>query len=110
MEIDVSLGGKSISIDIENPYKADLQGVAKEIADFGVTMGEELSGLDIKGLLRGMIKGVAGCEHGCPADAKSLVYNGYGQFKLNYVDGGILSASCELKDKKSLELKVFPGF
>ncbi|MBF0318788.1 MAG: hypothetical protein HQL01_03135 [Nitrospirae bacterium] len=110
MEIDVSINGKSLSIDIANPYKVDMPSVVKEISSFGSEMGADLSSHDIKGLLARMIKGVAGCEHGCPADAKGLVYHGYGQFKLNYVEGGILSASCELKDKKSLELKVFPGF
>ncbi|MBF0568465.1 hypothetical protein [Candidatus Magnetominusculus dajiuhuensis] len=110
MEIDVNIDGKSLSIDIENPYKADLPKVAKEIDDFGGQMGIELSNLDIRGLLGRMIKGVAGCEHGCPADAKSLVYHGYGKFKMRYVDGGILSAYCEFQDKRSLELKVFPGF
>ncbi|KWT94371.1 hypothetical protein [Candidatus Magnetominusculus xianensis] len=110
MEIDISIDGKSLSIDVENPFKADLPQMTKEITDFGTNMGIELSNLDIKGLLGRMIKGVSGCEHGCPADAKSLVYHGYGKFKLNYVDGGILSASCELQDKKSLELKVFPEF
>jgi hypothetical protein len=110
MEIDVSIDGKSLTIDIENPYKADLPHVVKEISAFGGTMDAELSNLDLRGLLARMIKGVAGCEHGCPANAKTLVYHGYGQFKLNYVEGGILSASCELKDKKSIELKVFPGF
>ncbi|MBF0458534.1 MAG: hypothetical protein HQK99_11655 [Nitrospirae bacterium] len=110
MEIDVSIDGKSLSIDIDNPYKADLPQVANDIAAFGSGMGAELSDLDIKGLLGRMIKGVAGCEHGCPADAKSLVYHGYGRFKLKYVDGGILSASCELQDKRSLALKIFPEF
>lgn len=110
MEIDVSIDGKSLSIDVENPFKADLHKIARDISEFGSTMGTDLAHLDLRGLLGKMIKGVAGCEHGCPADAKSLVHHGYGLFHLNYVDGGILAATCELQDKRHLELKVFPEF
>ncbi len=57
-----------------------------------------------------MIKGVFGCEEGCPADAKRLVSEGYGGFDLEYIEGGILKAQYSLNGSDTLTIKVFPDF
>ena len=57
-----------------------------------------------------MIKGVAGCEGGCQEDKKNLVRQGFGDFTLSYVEGGILTAACKLSNGTPLEVKIFPEF
>ena len=57
-----------------------------------------------------MVKGIAGCEAGCPADAKSVATKGHRNFKLDYIEGGILSATAEIGQGKILSLKLFPDF
>ncbi|QWR78651.1 hypothetical protein [Candidatus Magnetomonas plexicatena] len=110
MELDVTIGSKSLGVDIENPYKFDARTATEKIVHFGRENGVDISELKIDSLIAKMIKGVAGCEHGCPSDAKGLVSRGFGDFKLDYIDGGILSAVHELNDGKSVTLKLFPGF
>ncbi|MCI4626057.1 MAG: hypothetical protein L3V56_08870 [Candidatus Magnetoovum sp. WYHC-5] len=110
MEIDVTIGDASMALDIENPYTIDMKKIMGDIDGFGKSCGVNIKELDVGGLIQSMIKGVAGCEHGCPADAKGLVYRGYGCFELSYVDGGILSAQCKLENGQKLFIKVFPGF
>ncbi|KJR43992.1 hypothetical protein MCHI_000109 [Candidatus Magnetoovum chiemensis] len=78
--------------------------------ELGSKAGAKLNNNEIESLMQKMIKGVAGCEHGCPADAKSLVYTGFKDYKLTYTDGGILSASCVLKNNETMDIKIFPGF
>ncbi|MBF0343899.1 MAG: hypothetical protein HQL06_06670 [Nitrospirae bacterium] len=110
MEIDISIDKESMALDVNNPYDFDVTKAKNGIVDFAKRHGADIEGLNIDYLLSRMIRGVAGCEHGCPADAKSLVNSGVGSFKLNYIDGGILSARCALSDNRKIEIKVFPGF
>ncbi|MEO5356633.1 MAG: hypothetical protein H7844_04970 [Nitrospirae bacterium YQR-1] len=110
MELDVTIGAESLALEIENPYKFDVKGAMATILQFGLDNAEDLSQLQIDSLILKMIKGVAGCEHGCPSDAKGLVNRGFGKFKLHYIDGGIISAIYALNSGKSLKLKLFPGF
>ncbi len=110
MDIDVSINGESLSIDIENPYKADASKTAGEIVDFGQKFGVDLSSLEIDRLIPRMIRGVAGCEGGCPSDAMSMVREGFGNFQIQYVEGGILTAVQTLENGKPLEVKIFPDF
>jgi hypothetical protein len=110
MELDVSVCRESLSITIDNPFKLDMDTIMSSITEF---MGEQnvtLNGLDIEGLLPRMVKGIAGCEDGCPADAKSLVSQGYSGFEINYIEGGILSARASIEADRILELKMFPEF
>lgn len=67
-------------------------------------------GADIRGLIPAMVKGVAGCEHGCPADAKGLVSKGFKDFELQYIEAGILSACRSTGDGRFFYLKMFPDF
>ena len=110
MDLDVRLNERSVSILIEDPYRLDADAVAGKISAFIAGQGAEPVGLDVRGLLPLMVRGVAGCEDGCPANAKSLVERGYGDFALEYVEGGILTARTRTADGKDLILKLFPEF
>lgn len=110
MDIDVSIDGKSLTISIENPYKVDVKKLMNQIREFAEKMGVDIDTLKIETLIPKMIKGVAGCEAGCPADAKSVVREGFKGFNLSYVEGGILTATASLKGGRPLQIKVFPEF
>lgn len=110
MDIDVSIDNESMSITIDNPYSFDLSDVMQNLVNFGIKFGIDISSLEIEKLIPKMIKGVAGCEGGCPSDAKSLIRQGFGDFTLSYIEGGILSAAHSLKNGKSLEIRIFPEF
>lgn len=72
--------------------------------------GISLGSLNIRGLIPKMVKGIAGCEKGCPADAKVLVSRGVTDFELEYIEGGILSATAKTADGTVIFLKMFPDF
>ncbi len=110
MEIDVKIGSKTLPVEIENPYKFDLAQVTENIIDFGMKSGADLTALEIDKLIPRMIRGVAGCEGGCPSDAQHLVRQGFGSFKLSYIEGGILTALFNLDNDTPLEIKIFPDF
>lgn len=110
MELDVSINSKSVSIPIDNPFRLDLEGIIGRIDQLAASQGAKVDGLDVRGLLPLMVKGIAGCEAGCPADAQRVVSRGYGTFALQYVEGGILTASAKTADGAALSLKLFPDF
>lgn len=110
MDISVSIGDESLSINIENPFRFDLKSVLTEITDFGYKSDIDLTQFEIDNLIPRMIRGVAGCEGGCPSDAKSLVREGFGKFNLSYIEGGILTASHTIENGKILQIKIFPEF
>ena len=110
MDIDIRIDCESLTITVENPHRFDVSHVVQRIYDFGMKFGVDLNALKIGKLIPEMVRGVAGCEGGCPADAKSLVRTGFGDFTLAYIEGGILSASYNLDNGKLFELKIFPDF
>ncbi len=110
MLVDVSINGESIDIEVADPFRYDLEEMYGRIRGFAEARGVDLDGADIKGLIPRMIRGVAGCEDGCPADAKGLVSRGYGSFKLEYIEGGILSAQASLGGGADVAIKMFPDF
>lgn len=110
MELDISLEKDSLSINIDNPFHMDVDSLVQQIGDFLSARGEELYGLDVRGLLPRMVRGIAGCERGCPADAKSFVSQGFDKFELAYVEGGILTANAKTPGGKVLSVKMFPEF
>jgi hypothetical protein len=110
MELDVRLDKESMSIGIDNPFRLDLDSLVNQIEQFLASKGHTLNGLDVRGLLPRMVKGIAGCEAGCPADAKSVVKKGHQKFKLDYIEGGILSATTEIGNGKMFSIKLFPDF
>ncbi len=109
MELDVSINKASISIPIENPFRIDLDGIVGRIDDLLRSQGAAREVLDIRGLRPLMVKGIAGCEAGCPADAQRVVSRGYANFDLRYVEGGILTATAKVGESR-LSLKLFPDF
>jgi hypothetical protein len=110
MDIDITIGGETLNLHIENPHRFDVGQVMNSINELGKQFGADLVPLQINRLIPKMIRGVAGCEGGCPSDAKGLVRDGFGNFELSYVEGGILSAVCMLENGKDLTVKVFPDF
>jgi hypothetical protein len=110
MELDVNIDGRSLSIPMEDPFRIDLDETVRKIEAFASSGKNTLDGLDIRGLIPLMIRGVGGCERGCPADAKGVVSAGYAKFELQYIEGGILSAEAVTADGKALHLKMFPDF
>ncbi len=110
MELDIRMEKESLSIAIDNPFRIDLDALVGKIDEFLAPQGVKLGNLDVRGLLPRMVKGIAGCEAGCPSDAKSVVKKGHKNFKLEYIEGGILSATAQLGQGKTLSLKLFPDF
>jgi hypothetical protein len=110
VDIDISIGKDSLTFTVKNPYRFDVSTVMDGILDFGRKSGVELNGLKIDLLIPRMIRGVTGCENGCPSDAKSLVRDGFGDFSLSYIEGGILSAVHNLGENRVLSVRVFPDF
>jgi len=110
MLLDVIIDKDSVSIPIPDPFRADLDGILNQINRFAATKGTDLTRLDIGGLIPRMIKGIAGCEKGCPANAKDLVSRGVKDFELQYIEGGILSARATVSNDKQVFLKMFPDF
>lgn len=110
MEISVSIGDDSISIPVDNPYRIDIDALMKQIEVFVSSKGEGLNGIDVEGLIPRMVKGIAGCERGCPADARQFVHKGYNNFELSYIEGGILMAKTITERGKELHIKIFPDF
>jgi len=110
MDIDISVGNESLSLNIENPHRFNMGDVMNDLLSFGSREGVDFHDLDVERLIPKMIRGVAGCEAGCPSNAHSVVREGFGNFKLEYVEGGILTATHSLVDDKMLQIKVFPDF
>ncbi|MBA4372433.1 MAG: hypothetical protein C0402_06180 [Thermodesulfovibrio sp.] len=110
MLLDFIINKDSISIPIADPFRADLDAVLGQINGFASSKGTDLSGLDIRGLIPRMIKGIAGCENGCPSNAKELVSRGVKNFELKYIEGGILSAQATAGAENQIFLKMFPDF
>jgi len=110
MELEVKLEKDSLTIPIEDPFRFDLEAAVGRINAFFASRGTELDGLDLRGLLPKMIKGIAGCEAGCPSDAKGFVSRGFQRFELAYIEGGILSAKAATPDGKGLQIRIFPEF
>jgi hypothetical protein len=110
MLMDVILNNDSITVSIDNPFHVDLDLVMGEIEKFTSSKNVALSGVDVRELIPKMIRGIAGCESGCPANAKNLVEQGFRNFELKYIEGGILSAKATISDGTTLHLKMFPEF
>jgi len=110
MDLDVVIGKESLPVNIENHFSFDIGAVMSNIIDFGNKNEVDLIPFQLDELIKRMIKGVAGCEAGCPSDAKSIVRDGFGNFTLDYVEGGILTATQVLDNNKTLQVKIFPGF
>ncbi|MDI6744084.1 MAG: hypothetical protein QMD07_01790 [Thermodesulfovibrionales bacterium] len=110
MEISIGIGSDSISIVVENPFRINLDSVVGQIEEFCSSKGAALNGVDVRGLIQQMARGIAGCERGCPADAKEFVHRGFKGFSLAYVEGGILTAKAVIGNNKELLIKMFPDF
>ena len=110
MVLDVVVNNRSVSIQIEDPFHPDLDAIMGQIDRAASSHAIDISGFDIRGLIPRMIEGIAGCERGCPANAKGFVARGFKDFTLQYIEGGILSAHASVGDGKGVALKMFPDF
>lgn len=110
MELDVSMDNDSLAIPIDNPFHMDMDAIMGKIESFAASKGGTLEGLNIKGLLPKMVRGIAGCENGCPSDAMSIVSAGFNNFDLKYIEGGILTAKAVIENGKEFHLRMFPDF
>jgi hypothetical protein len=110
MELEVMIGKDSLAIPIENPFQFDMDDIVSQIEHFTLSKGTSLAGLDVRGLIPKMVRGIAGCERGCPSNALDLVDKGFKKFKLAYVEGGILTAKAEAETGNVLFIKMFPDF
>lgn len=110
MELEVKLEKEAITIPINDPFRFDLDAMIGRIDAFLGSHGTVLDGLDLRGLLPRMVKGIAGCEAGCPSDAKGFVSRGFHRFELAYIEGGILSAKAATPDGRDLQIRLFPEF
>ena len=110
MVLDVVIDTASVTIQIDKPFQPDLGAIIVQIERFARSAGTDITVLDVRGLISKMIKGIAGCEHGCPANAKNLVSMGYKGFDVQYVEGGILTARIMTREGNLLSLKMFPDF
>jgi hypothetical protein len=108
--LDAIIGKDSLSMQIDDPFHIDLDDMVGKIVEFAASKGIPAGDLDLKGLITKMIKGIAGCENGCPADAKGFVSRGFDRFELQYIEGGILSARASTGSDAFLYLKMFPDF
>ncbi|MDA8085373.1 MAG: hypothetical protein M0Z75_01615 [Nitrospiraceae bacterium] len=108
--MDVTIGKDSLSIQIDDPFHIDLDSFVERIEDFASKNNVNIRGLDVRNIIPGMIRGIAGCERGCPANAKGFVSGGFDGFDLEYIEGGILSAAATVGEGKVLHLKMFPDF
>ena len=110
MILDVVIDKDSMSIEIKDPFHLDLDEIVGRIDQFSSSRGISIADLDVSGLIPAMIKGIVGCERGCPADAKGLVSKGFKDFELQYIEGGILSARGSIGDGRFIYIKMFPDF
>jgi hypothetical protein len=110
MLIEVVVHESTISIPVTNIFHVDLDAIQKKIEDIARAQEVNISMLDLRGLFPAMIKGIAGCEQGCPADAKSLIRRGYQGFDLHYIEGGILAAKATTPHGYHVSVKMFPDF
>lgn len=110
MILEAKVQDAAITITVANVFRADIETIHDQIEILAASKGTDVSALDVRGLLPAMIKGIAGCERGCPADAKRLIAKGYKSFDLRYIEGGILTAQTKTPDGSVLSLKMFPDF
>jgi len=111
MEIDITYGGNSLEIELPDPHRLDAADVSSRVAEFLDANGAKgADALHLEELFPRMVRGIVGCEQGCPADAQRLVHEGFHDYSLQYVEGGILKASLEVFDGERLEIRMFPEF
>lgn len=110
MQIDIGIDNEKITLSVDNAFRIDFDGFIRRISEFAASRGAVLDGLNLRDLLTRMVRGVAGCEKGCPADAKGLVRRGCHPFELAYVEGGILTAKAMNTDGRLISVTIFPDF
>ena len=110
MILEIIIGSSSATMQIVEAFRPDLDDIVANIERFAGAQRADIVALDFRGLIPKMIRGIVGCERGCPADAKEIISRGYKGFELNYIEGGILTALAMTPDGRPLYIKMFPNF
>ena len=110
MDIDVKYGEAKLPLVVEDPFRMDVEAVSATIENFLKPHGLPSSDLHLRELLPGMVRGICGCQNGCPADAQSFVRRGCRNYRLEYIEGGILKAVLDTRGGGPLEIRMFPEF
>ena len=110
MVLEIIIDGASVTVQIAEAFRPDIEDIMAQIDRIAISKGADIASLDVRGLILQMIRGIAGCESGCPADAKGLTARGYNGFALQYVEGGILTAHTKTGAGNVVNLKMFPDF
>jgi len=108
--LEIIIDDASETVQIAEAFRLDIEDIMAQIERIAISRGADIAALDVKGLVLQMIRGIAGCEGGCPADAKGLIARGYNGFDLQYVEGGILTAHTKTGAGSVINLKMFPDF
>jgi hypothetical protein len=108
--LEIIIGSATLTIPIAEAFRPDVDDMITRIEQFAALQGADIAALDVRGLIPSMIKGIVGCERGCPADAKGLISRGYKGFDLQYIEGGILTGGAMTADGRPLYVKMFPDF
>jgi len=108
--IEIIIDKSSETIQIDEAFKLDLEALVARFEKFAEMHNADISSLNFRGLVPKMVRGIMGCERGCPADAKDLISKGYQGFKLQYIEGGILTAKAVASDSRPVSIKMFPDF
>jgi hypothetical protein len=110
MLFEVGIDTDTLPIQIDNPFNYDLQNMIAQIVQFASSKGISVDGFDLDSLIPKMTRGIAGCQGGCPSNAKRFAQAGFRDFSIQYIEGGILSVSIDIGNGRSLTLKAFPDF
>ena len=110
MVLEIIIDDASVTVQIPEAFRPDIEDIMAQIERIAVSKGADIAALNVRGLILQMIRGIAGCENGCPADAKGLTTRGYNGFDLHYVEGGILTARTKTGSGNVINLKMFPDF
>ena len=108
--LEIIIDSATLTIPIAEAFKPDIDDVVMRMEQFAALQGADIATLDVRGLIPSMIRGIVGCERGCPADAKGLISRGYKGFDLQYIEGGILTGRAMTADGRHLYIKMFPDF
>ena len=110
MVLEIIIDDASVTVQMAEAFRPDIEDIMAKIERIAISRGADIAALDVRGLILQMIRGIAGCESGCPADAKGLIARGYNGFDLKYVEGGILTAHTKTGAGSVINLKMFPDF
>lgn len=110
MELDVSINRKSVSIPIENPFRLDMEGIIVRIEELAAVEGVKINGLDVRGLLPLMVKGLRGAKRAARPTLSGLSHAASAVFLYNISKAGYSLPQPEWMEEPSFHLNCFRIF